>query len=259
MPDIPHIGDPLFAPLDHHLDKVLDLHPVIHVQPVGFQLGLEGGHRGVHKQQRDPLAAEHLGVVVVEHLKADDSRRPLLIKGSWKAAGRELRRGNSMDGQAVVQVMDLGLEPVQHHGREMRVAEKAGGQHCNLPLAVRVGRLFGFLLEQGQIGKLLVPHLSRFAQNFFPGGVCQSAGVVDRFGHRIARQLQLVGNILYGDLASHGFLLCVLSIIRKVFLIVSIMQTLGLVKCKIAKYAFAQMHTFLFVHPDSFTENSLDA
>ena len=203
MLDVPHIDHPLFAPAGHQPDEILDLHPVVHVQPVGLELGVQVLHRGVHKQQRNPLAAQHLGVFVVKHLKADDPRRPLFVKGGGQGAGLQLGGGNAVDGHAVVEMVNLGLEPVQHHGGKMGVAEEPGGEHGDFPLAAGGLGLFGFLLEQGQIGNLLVPHFGRLAENPFPGGICQGAGVVDGLGHRVAGKLQLVGDVLDRHLAGH--------------------------------------------------------
>ena len=134
--------------------------------------------------------------------------------------------------------MDLGLEAVQRHGGKMRAAQKAGGQHGDLPLAARLGFRLGrrvcwsvrrgrcaFRLEQGQVGELLVAHLGSLAQNLFAGGVGQNAGVVDSLRYCAARELQLVGDVLDGNSGCH----------RNPSFAYSIVQMHTLVKCANAK------------------------
>ena len=75
------------------------------------------------------------------------------------------------------------LETIQHHGGKVRVAQKPGRQHGDLPFVTRQnGRLCCFcsvFLKQRQIGKLLIAHFGGFAQDLLPCGICQHTGVVD--------------------------------------------------------------------------------
>ena len=127
-------ADARFSLGQYVVHKTEDLGAVVHVQLIrGQRSALQLGGT-IHEQSGDPKLADHLVIVVVEHLDAEDGFDPLPLKGERQALLSHVPLRDPMCVHGVAHLGDFPLELVQQGGGKVRLGQKGGGQQRDLPL-----------------------------------------------------------------------------------------------------------------------------
>ena len=162
----------------------------------------------VDEEHGDVECADHLVVAPVEHLDADDAGDAAQIEGGREGEALDVFLRHTMGVERKAHVRQLVLESVEHERREVRSGQIGGREHGDLALIAQGGddSLVVILILRDELGvdELLVAHLHRLVDDALARGFGKALCTIESLRDGIARETELVGNILDGDLVGHG-------------------------------------------------------
>ena len=93
--------------------------------------------RAVNKEDRDIQLADHLVVVIIEHLDAEDRFHKILAERVGECLCAQVFLCDAVSVHREARLGDLTLEFVQHSRGKVRLCQKSGSQQCDLSLILR--------------------------------------------------------------------------------------------------------------------------